>query len=187
MQVLPAFSDQHFSEQGLHLHTLMKSLLSLAAVVLICLPQIALAQDNCTINIQAGDSLKFDVREVLVPASCKQFTVRLTHTGRLPKAATGHNWVLTTSRDVDSVARDGFRAGAASEWVRPDDKRIIARTAVIGRDEIGEVTFDVDKLDVNTEYGFLCTVGGHSPRMRGTLRVSAPDAASLAPAKGSGQ
>ena len=177
---------EHFSEQGSHLHTLMKPILSLAAAVLICLPQVAFAQDNCTINIRAGDSLKFDVREMFVPASCKQFTVRLIHTGQLPKAATGHNWVLTAAQDVDGVARDGFRAGAVNEWVKPDDKRIIARTAIVGRDEIGEVTFDVDKLDVNAEYGFLCTVGGHSPRMRGTLRVVAPDAASPGPDKTSG-
>lgn len=154
----------------------MKPLLSLAAVVLMFQPQVALAQDNCSINIRASDSLKFDVREIGVPASCKQFTVRLEHTGLLPKVATGHNWVLTTRQDVEGVARDGFRAGAANQWIKPDDKRIIARTPVVGRGETVEVTFDVDKLDPETEYGFLCTIGGHSPRMRGTLRLIAADA-----------
>lgn len=140
------------------------------------MPQVALSQDKCAITIRASDSLKFDVREIGVPASCKQFTVRLEHTGLLPKVATGHNWVLTTSKDVEGVARDGFRAGAASEWIKPDDKRIIARTPVVGRGETGEVTFDVAKLDPKTDYGFLCTMGGHSPRMRGTLRIVPSDA-----------
>lgn len=131
-----------------------------------------MASAECTVQIKASDSLTFDTSSIQVPSDCERFTVELIHTGVLPIAATGHNWVLTKAQDLELVARDAYRAGAAKGWIKPDDNRIIASTPIIGRGQTAEVTFDVKRLEPGTPYAFLCTVGGHSPRMRGKLTLT---------------
>jgi len=149
----------------------MKITALLIALLLSGLSLPSMAQEGCNIQLNAGDTLEFDQSQILIPANCKTFTVKLTHTGRLPKKATGHNWVLTTQSDLERVARDGYRAGEENGWLKPDDPRVIAQTPIIGRGESTEVTIDVSKLNPALTYGFMCSVGGHSPRMRGTLRI----------------
>lgn len=149
----------------------MKLLPVISLTLLVCLPQAGMASKVCEARISAGDALRFDVSEIQVPPDCRQFTVHLEHTGMLPKAATGHNWVLTASKDMDSVARDAVKAGSDNGWIPPDDPRIIASIPLIGRGERGQVTFEVNALEPGTRYGFLCTVAGHSPRMRGSVRL----------------
>ena len=56
----------------------------------------------------------------------------LTHTGAIPRSAMGHNWVLTTESDAQAVYQEGMQAGLKNEYVKSDDERIIAHTAVIG-------------------------------------------------------
>ena len=55
----------------------------------------AMAAAGCDVAIEANDAMQFNKPSIAVPASCKQFTVNLKHVGKLPKAAMGHNWVLT--------------------------------------------------------------------------------------------
>ena len=50
---------------------------------------------TCDIEIEGNDAMQFNKSAIAVPASCKQFTVKLKHVGKLPKASMGHNWVLS--------------------------------------------------------------------------------------------
>jgi azurin len=43
----------------------------------------------------------------------------LKHIGKLPKAAIGHNWVLTKAADAQAVAADGVAAGLPGNYVTP--------------------------------------------------------------------
>lgn len=52
--------------------------------------------------------------EIPISRSCQAFTLTLTHTGRMPAAAMGHNWVLSKSDDLQAIATDGISAGAAN-------------------------------------------------------------------------
>lgn len=127
---------------------------------------------QCAISIEADDALRFNPATIEVPKNCIQFTVELKHTGRLPKAAMGHNWVLVKESDMNGVARTGMAAGEALDFIDPDDKRVIAHTAVIGAGEAASVTFPVSKLQQGVRYSFLCTFAGHSPLMQGTISLA---------------
>ena len=127
--------------------------------------------NNCSVTLQTDDALRFSPSHITVPATCKDFTVTLTHTGHLPPLAMSHNWVLTKKSDLDGVARTGMLAGADAHHVDLNDKRVLAHTKLIGTGETATVTFSVAQLKVGEPYVFLCTFAGHSPIMRGTLSV----------------
>ena len=126
---------------------------------------------DCNVTLQTDDALRFSPSHIVVPAQCKDFTVKLTHTGHLPPLAMSHNWVLTKKSDLDGVARTGMLAGADAHHVDQTDKRVIAHTKLIGTGETTSVTFAVAQLKAGEPYVFLCTFAGHSPIMRGTLSV----------------
>ncbi len=131
----------------------------------------ATAADECSIEIDSTDAMKFDTDVIVVKKSCEQFTVKLTHSGKLQETVMGHNWVLTTADDVQAVAKDGMSAGLQNEYVKPDDKRVIAHTDIIGGGEETSVTFAVNKLNSDTVYTFFCSFPGHYAVMRGTLSL----------------
>lgn len=126
---------------------------------------------TCEATLATDDTIRFIPAHIDVPASCVEFTVKLTHTGRLPKAAMAHNWVLVKKPDLVLVARDGAAAGADAGYVMPGDKRVIAHSGMIGRGETTSVTFPVKELKADVEYAFFCSFTGHSPVMQGTLAV----------------
>jgi len=129
------------------------------------------AAQQCATTIHSDDALRFTPEKIDIPLTCKTFTVTLKHTGRLPKLAMGHNWVLAKLSDLDGVARTGMLAGADHNYVDLKDTRVLAHTSVVGGGESASVTFDVAKLDQGERYGFVCTFAGHSPVMRGVITL----------------
>ena len=130
------------------------------------------AQSNCEVDIEGNDAMQFNKNSITVPASCKQFTVKLKHTGKLPKAAMGHNWVLSKTADVQGVATDGIPAGLDKQYVKAGDARVIAHTKVVGGGESDSVKFDTSKLKAGDAYTFFCSFPGHSSIMKGTLTLA---------------
>ena len=92
--------------------------------------------------------------------------------GKLPKAAMGHNWVLSKASDAQGVAADGIPAGLDKAYVKPGDARVIAHTKVIGGGETDSVSFDVSKLKAGDSYAWFCSFPGHASIMKGTLTLS---------------
>ena len=90
------------------------------------------AATSCSTTVEANDAMQFNQKSIEVPKTCKQFTVTLKHTGKLPKVAMGHNWVLSHSADEAGVIADGAAAGLDSNYVKPNDTRVVAHTKVIG-------------------------------------------------------
>lgn len=131
-------------------------------------PSTAHAQ-TCNAIVQSDDALRYTPESIEVPSTCKDFTVTLTHSGRLPVLAMGHNWVLAKKADMTGVARTGMLAGAANQYVDPTDRRVIAHTNVIGGGQASSVSFPVSALQPGETYAFFCTFAGHSPVMQGTL------------------
>lgn len=127
---------------------------------------------NCEIAVDSTDAMQFSTKEITVDKTCEKFTVKLTHSGKLAKAAMGHNWVLTKAADKQGVATDGMTAGLDKDYVKPDDARVIAHTKVIGGGESDSVTFDVSKLAAGENYAFFCSFPGHWAIMTGTLKLS---------------
>ena len=96
----------------------------------------------------------------------------LKHVGKLPKAAMGHNWVLTTAADAKAVATDGIAAGLPKDYLKPADTRVIAATKIIGGGESTEVSLEVGKLKAGESYAYFCSFPGHSGIMKGTLALA---------------
>ncbi len=144
----------------------------LAATALLCTAALPAMAAQCDVTIEGNDAMQFNLKEIVVDKSCKEFTVNLKHTGKLKAAQMGHNWVLTKTADLDAVAKDGMAAGAASHYVKANDERVLAHTDVIGGGESTSVTFDVSKLAAGEAYSYFCSFPGHWAIMKGTLKLS---------------
>jgi azurin len=127
--------------------------------------------DDCSTEIEGNDVMKFNKASITVPASCKNFTVTLKHTGKMPKSAMGHNWVLTKTADQATVVKEGIAAGPAKDYIEAGDAKIIAHTKLLGGGETDAVTFPVSKLAAGEAYTYFCNFPGHAAIMKGTLTV----------------
>jgi azurin len=143
-----------------------------AALALLGMAGIAHAAGNCTVSLKGDDAMKFDLKEATVSAGCAKVTVELTHTGKLPATAMGHNVVIAKTADMAGVARDAIKAGAAKDYVPEGDARVIAHTRIIGGGEKTTITFPGKKLTAGGDYTFFCSFPGHSMLMKGKLVVT---------------
>jgi azurin len=143
-----------------------------AALLLSTLLAAPVLAATCEADLEANDAMQFNKQSLAVPASCKKFTVKLKHVGKLPKTAMGHNWVLTKAADAQGVAADGIGAGVDKAYVKAGDTRVIAHTKVIGGGESDAVSFDVAKLKAGENYAWFCSFPGHAGIMKGTLAVT---------------
>lgn len=127
---------------------------------------------DCSVEIEGNDAMQFNKNAITVPQSCKQFTVKLKHAGKLPKTAMGHNWVLAKAADQQAVVADGIAAGAAKDYVAAGDKRVLAHTKLLGGGEADAVTFSTAAIKAGESYAYFCSFPGHAALMKGTLTVA---------------
>jgi len=151
--------------------TPMRNTLATAAVLgALAAAPYAHAADPCKLEISGNDLMQFDKPQLSAPATCKEITVTLQHTGKLPREAMGHNWVLVNAADLAAVATAGMGAGLANNYVAPDDKRVLAHTKTIGGGETTSVTFRTSILKKGGAYEYLCTFPGHNALMHGVFK-----------------
>jgi azurin len=149
-------------------HVLAAAALVGAAVVF---PAAANAADKvCKLAITGTDLMQYDKKELDVAGDCTSVELTLTHGGKLPKEAMGHNWVLVNTPDLSAVANAGMSAGVASNYVPPGDKKVLASTKLVGGGESATVTFSTSILKKGGAYSYLCTFPGHNSAMRGVLK-----------------
>jgi len=84
----------------------MKKVLALLLLSSLAAPALA---DECALTIEGNDAMQFNQQAMSVPATCKEVTVTLNHTGKLPVANMGHNWVLANTADYQAVATAGHQ------------------------------------------------------------------------------
>jgi azurin len=128
--------------------------------------------DECSFTLNSNDAMQFDQKAIVVNKTCKEFTLNLVHTGKLPKTVMGHNWVLAKTDEAKAVSSDGMAAGADKDYVKPDDARVIAHTKLIGGGESTSVSFPVSKLAAGTAYTYFCSFPGHIAIMQGSLTLA---------------
>ena len=126
----------------------------------------------CELQINSNDMMQFDKKKLTIASACTKVRLTLHHTGKLPKAAMGHNWVLTKSSDKTAVVAAGVSAGLKSGYLLPDDSRVIAATAMIGGGEKTVVEFSVAKLQAKESYSYFCTFPGHVGLMTGEFIIT---------------
>ena len=123
--------------------------------------------DPCKILIESNDVMRFNMREMSVPATCSEVEVTLKHTGQLSAKAMGHDWVLAKDSDVSAIVNAALAVGAAHSYLPESDRRIIAATKIVGGGESTTVKFSTSALVRGNHYAFFCTSPGHASLMRG--------------------
>jgi azurin len=146
-----------------------KTLTATALLGALLLP-LAVRADPCKVEITGNDLLQYDQQELGVPSTCREITVTLHHSGRQPKEAMGHNWVLVDAADYTAVANAGLKAGLADDYVARGDKRVLAHTRLIGGGQTTSVTFPATLLKKGGSYKYLCTFPGHNALMHGVFK-----------------
>ncbi len=142
-------------------------------VLLLSMAATLLQGKDCALQIAGNDMMRFDKQVLQVDSACSRVTLTLTHSGQLPKAAMGHNWVLTKAADKDATVAAGVTAGPQHGYLQQGDARIIAATGMVGGKEQTSVTFSTSKLKVGEKYLFFCTFPGHVGLMTGNFLFTA--------------
>ena len=120
------------------------------------------------IVIKGSDAMQFDLKEIKVKAGQK-VKLTLTHSGKLAKAAMGHNWVLL--KTGTDIAAFGSKAAAAreTEYIpKSEEASIIAHTKLVGGGESDTIEFTAPKKGT---YTYICSFPGHYALMKGTFIV----------------
>ena len=118
-----------------------------------------------TIVINSNDQMRFDKSEIRVKAG-EKIKLTLNHTGKLPKNAMGHNFVLL-EKGVD-MADFAMKAMNAKENQYIPAKGVIAHTNLIGGGEFTTIEFTAPAKGT---YEFLCSFPGHYAMMKGKFIV----------------
>ncbi|MEO1174232.1 MAG: azurin [Myxococcota bacterium] len=121
------------------------------------------------IKLEVGDGIKYDVTEIKVKSG-STVEVTIEHTGKLPKEAMGHNFVLLKQGTDMAKFANAAMLATATQYVPEDMKdSVIAHTKVVGGGESDTITFTAPAPG---EYGYLCSFPGHYANMNGKMIVS---------------
>ncbi len=133
------------------------------------LPALHAADAAREIAITANDAMQFNLKEITA-APGEKLSIKLSHIGKLPKAAMGHNWVLfsaTSDADVQKIAMECMKN--APDYLPKDRSVVLAHTKLIGGGESDVITFTAP--DKPGSYPYICTFPGHFSMMKGKLIV----------------
>ncbi len=130
------------------------------------------ASADCEVSIDANDAMQFSSKTLSVPASCKEVTLTLNHTGKMPAQSMGHNVVITDTDKVQAVGTEGMSAGLENNYIKPNDERVYASTKVIGGGESTSITFNTEKMSPDGDYSFFCSFPGHWAIMQGKFELT---------------
>ncbi|ARC93482.1 MULTISPECIES: azurin [Vibrio] len=150
---------------------MIKRSVGILAVVFGAISFGAQASAECSVSVDANDMMQFSTNSISVPSSCKEVTLTLNHTGKLAATSMGHNVVIADTANVQAVGTEGMSAGAANNYVKPDDARVYAFTKIIGGGESTSVTFSTEKMKAGGDYTFFCSFPGHWAIMKGKFEL----------------
>lgn len=129
------------------------------------------ADAKCATVVDSDDAMKFNVSEINISKACKEYSITLKHSGKMPKEAMGHNIVISKTEDVEGVLKDGASAGFAGDYVKSGDERVVAFTKLIGGGEETTIKVDPSKFAAGNNYEFFCSFPGHIAMMRGKVNL----------------
>lgn len=131
---------------------------------------------GCSFDLKGTDAMTYAdaagnaVPEIVVAATCADFTINLEHIGKMPKAGMGHNVVIAKSSDVKAVAANGVKAGVKGDYLQANDPKVVAASTMIGGGEKTSVKVSVASIKAGG-YDFFCSFPGHEMKMHGKLTV----------------
>lgn len=150
----------------------LSSICSVVVAVAFCVAANSVAfGKTCDLAIEGNDAMQYNVKELNVAKDCTEIKVTLKHTGKLPKAAMGHNWILSTEKDKQAIIDAGIKAGLDKDYVPAGDSKIVAHTKVVGGGETATTSFKMSALKKGESYLYFCSFPGHAALMTGKLIV----------------
>ena len=127
----------------------------------------AAKQDTIKITLNGNDKMQYDLSEINVEEG-QTVVLTLHHTGTMPKASMGHNFVLL-KQGTDMAKFEAEAAKAQKEdYIPTDTSEIIAHTKLIGGGESDTITF---KAPAKGTYDYMCSFPGHYSVMKGKFNV----------------
>jgi azurin len=122
------------------------------------------------VQIEVGDNMKF-LPAAIAAAPGESIKVVITHVGKLPKAAMGHNFVLLKKGIDAKKLVEACSSAAESNYVAASvTPQLLAYTRLIGPGETADALFTVPAE--RGDYTFVCTFPGHfAVGMKGVLTV----------------
>ncbi|MBC7658370.1 MAG: azurin [Chitinophagaceae bacterium] len=135
---------------------------------------------ECKFNINGNDEMHYTATigskpvispafDISIPKSCPLFEITLTHIGKLPKEAMGHNIVIAETANLEKIATGGSTF-KDKDYIDPKaDSLVIAHSSVVGGGDHTTATIDTTKLDPKKDYSFFCTFPGHFALMKGKV------------------
>jgi azurin len=120
------------------------------------------------ITIKGGDDMKFDLSTIKAKAGQK-VKLTLVHSGKLPKASMGHNFVLLKNGvNATDFAAKALAAKDNDYIPAGSDSEVVAHTKLIGGGESDTIEFTAPARGA---YDYICTFPGHSAIMKGKFMV----------------
>ena len=126
-------------------------------------PTVASTGRTFTFDIDAGDTVAFNVKNLEAEAGSK-ITVNLSNKSTDKR----FNWVLVKPGKMLRVVTDGQSEGETNGYIKPNDENVVAHTRMIGPGETDILTFDAPTAG---EYQFISTFPGYYTRLNGTLVI----------------
>lgn len=128
----------------------------------------ASAQKQVELVLESTDAMQFTKKELKVKAG-QNVKLTLKHTGKLAKAAMGHNFVLLAQgTDVAAFGQKAAQARDTDYIPQSEASKILAHTKLIGGGESTTVEFKAPKKGT---YTYICSFPGHYALMQGKLIV----------------
>jgi azurin len=128
------------------------------------------AKGTRTIEITAGDNMKFDVTSIQAKPG-ERLHVVLKSTGTAPKIAMAHNFILLKQGTSALEFNNAAMGARDTDFIPPSMKdKMIASTGLAGAGETVDVTFTAPTKPGTYEY--ICSFPGHyQVGMKGELIV----------------
>ena len=129
-------------------------------------PEVA-KQDTIKITLNGNDKMQYDLSEIDVYEG-QTVVLTLNHTGTMPMASMGHNFVLLKKgTDLEKFEAEAAKA-QKDGYIPTDTSEIIAHTKLIGGGESDTITF---KAPEKGTYDYMCSFPGHYSVMKGKFNV----------------
>lgn len=124
-------------------------------------------QDTIKITLNGNDKMQYDLSEIDVYEG-QTVVLTLNHTGTMPMASMGHNFVLLKNgTDLEKFEAEAAKA-QKDGYIPTDTSEIIAHTKLLGGGESDTITFQAPEKGT---YDFLCSFPGHYSVMKGKFNV----------------
>ncbi|MFF8618900.1 hypothetical protein [Streptomyces sp. NPDC015350] len=88
-----------------------------------------------SVSVDGTDQMSCSTKEFTIDTNFPEYTVKLTHSGSLPKNGMGHNLVIAKTSDTQAICTEGMSQSLDKDCLKRDNAAIIVVTAMIGAPE----------------------------------------------------